>query len=367
VLFRSGFSGVFFQHNAESLFLLWSFYFLFCDSQNPGWRPRTLAGSAAAIMMLVRVSTLVDLPVLGLYLAWNVWKRIPNPTIRIRQGIRELMPFAIPVAAGLLGMCVVNYSKFEIFNLSGTYSRMVPLNNPLLVGLYGFLFSVGESIFLFTPLLFLAPWYLTAFARRRRAEILAIMGLSLASLLFYSKAHMWHGQWSFGPRYLAHIVPLLLLPLGSWLQEVKPPAWVATGVLGVAGAWMQSLNWLVNYSFVYHKENYLNFQPEFGYLFLPEVSQIPAHWRALAAWDYCVDFWLLNVSRTFGAGRVLAIAVPLALLFALCTWKVIRGYSAAGAAWRKKIAPSFAHGVPDSLYYVGLVWCTLIVLILLLH
>ena len=97
--------------------------------------------------------------------------------------------------------------------MAGSYGRLVPLNNPLLVGLYGFLFSVGDSIFLFTPLLILAPRYFAGFSRRYRAETITIAAIALVSLLFYSKAYLWHGQWSFGPRYLAHVLfPLAPFP-----------------------------------------------------------------------------------------------------------------------------------------------------------
>src|SRR5207249_5543658 len=82
-------------------------------SRNPGWRARALAGGAAALMMLVRVSTLTVLPALVVYLAWNIWKRTPpDPAMRIREGIRQFAPFAIPAAAGILAMAVVNYAKF---------------------------------------------------------------------------------------------------------------------------------------------------------------------------------------------------------------------------------------------------------------
>jgi hypothetical protein len=364
----AGFSASFFQHGSESLFLLWTFYFLFCDSQNPGWRVRALAGCTAAMMMLVRVSTLATLPALGLYLLWNIWKRTSkDPASPTREAIREIAAFTIPAAAGILAMAIVNYAKFGIFSVSGSYGRLVPLNNPLFVGLYGFLFSVGDSIFLFTPLLFLMPWYCAGFVRRYRAESFAVAGMALSSLLFYSKAYLWHGQWAFGPRYLAHIVPLLLLPLGLWLQTAKPLAWIAVGAAGAAGVFIELLHWLVNVSFVYYHEGYQNFVPEYGFLFLPESSQIASHWRAIQAWDNRVDFWLLAVYRVFGTDRLLSIAVPLLLLLVLCAFLVKRQYRSAAAASEKGIPPSFARGVPDVVYAIALAWLTLIVLVLVVH
>jgi len=364
----AGFSTGFWQHAAESLFLLWTFYFLFCDSRNPGWRTRALAGGAAALMMLVRVSTLTVLPALVLYLAWNIWKRTPpDPAMRIREGIRQFAPFAIPAAAGILAMAVVNYAKFGAFSVAGSYSRLVPLNNPLLVGLYGYLFSVGASIFLFTPLLILAPQYFAGFRRRYRAETIAIAAMALASLLFYSKAYLWHGQWAFGPRYLVHLVPLLLLPLGCWLQNLSRAMWVAVALLALAGLWVQILHIAVSVSYVYGYEHYADFQPPFGYLFIPDFSQVPAHWRALQAWDQRVDFWLLNVFRLSGWGGLLDVAAPLLVLLCGSAWRLTGALREAEAAFSFSsgaMAPSFATDTPYALRTAALVWLAAIVWIL---
>lgn len=316
----AGLSAGFFQHPAEALFLLWTFYFLFCDSR----RTRLLAGCTAGILALVRVQSLMLLPVLTAYLFWRVWKRIADdvpPKRRVVEALIQCAPFLIPAASGLLLAALVNYAKFGAFSIRGSYAQLNPFDGSLLTSLYAYLFSPGLSIFWFSPLLLLAPWYFRAFARRYRAETAVIAASLIVSLTVYGKLHFWHGQWYFGPRFFTYLVPLLLLPLGVWLQQLRPAAWLAVGPLAFLGGLVQVLHIAVNVSYVYFQQGYSNFVPPFGFLFIPQFSQIPAHWRALLAWDYRVDPWLVVVSRNVGLHRALTIGL---LLLWLIAWSLRR-------------------------------------------
>jgi hypothetical protein len=315
----AGFSTGFLQHPAETLFLLTSFYLLLCDAAAPRQETRVNAGAAAAMMLLVRVNTAALLPALTGYLAWNSWRRRRDPVVMAR----ECAAFLIPVAVGLLATGLVNEWKWGAFGLRGVYAQTLPFNTPLLLGLYGNLFSVGQSIFLFSPILFLAFVYFGPFLRRRPAESAAIFGMAAASLLLYSKVYLWHGQWAFGPRYLVHLVPLLLLPLGPWLEEVSPRARLATLPFVLAGVVVEVLHVAVNVSFVYFHEGYKS-EPPFSYLWIPEQSQLAAHWRALMAWDFRVDPWLVWMGRTFAADRTIPVAIVLGWLVAWCGARVWR-------------------------------------------
>jgi len=110
-------------------------------------------------------------------------------------------------------------------------------------------------------------------------------------------------------------------------------------VLALAGLWVQLLQLLVNPSYVYHHERYSNFQPPYSYLFIPGVSQVVAHGRALLAWDFRVDFWLLNVYRLAGVDAYLLITGVLLGMLYYCLRKM-RGdlYRAERTAERAKVA-----------------------------
>jgi hypothetical protein len=329
----AGFSAGFFQHAAEALFVLWAFYLLVCDSDSPRAQTRAVAGAAAAMMLLIRINTAALLPALTAYLAFQSWKRRRDAV----AAARECAAFLLPVGIGLLTAAAVNHWKFGVFGLRGVYAQTLPFDTPLLVGLYGNLFSVGQSVFLFSPILVLSVAWFRPFFRRRPAEAVAILGMAAASLLLYSKVHLWHGQWSFGPRYLVHLVPLLLLPLGSWLEQASSRTRIATIPLVLAGLLVEILHLAVNVSYVYHREGYNN-QPPFSYLFVPDQSQLAAHWRALTAWDARVDTWLVEMARSFGASPTVPIAICLLWLIAWSGWRLVRDLKDAPAA-KRPISP----------------------------
>ena len=314
----AGFSATFFQHPAEALFLLWTFYLLFQDR-------RWLAGTTAAVLAMVRVQAAMHLPILAAYLLWRLWKRGLRQPVEL---VRQMAPFVVPATAGILVSCAVNYWKFSCFSINGSYARLNPFDGSLPTSIYAYLFSPGEGIFWFSPLLLLAPWYLPPFVRRYGAEA-AVLGASvLTAFVVYGKLHFWHGQWSFGPRFLMHLVPLLLLPLALWLPTLSRRAWAAVGLLALTGAFLQAIHFATNTSYIYHQENYSNFQPPFGFLFIPEYSQIPAHFRALMAWDYRVDPWLVEVTRSVGLDRTLLLLAVLVWFLVWCLRRLWKALSA---------------------------------------
>jgi hypothetical protein len=319
-------------------------------------------------MLTVRPSTTVLLPALTAYLFWCLWRGGGKGyRRRLAEALKQCIPFLIPVAAGLLVVAGVNYARFGDFSVRGGYARLIPLTTPLLIGLYGNLFSVGQSIFLFSPLLVLAPVYFGGFARRYRAEAVAIGAMAASSLLLCSRANPWHGQWYFGPRLLVHLVPLLLLPLGYWLQRARRTALLAVAPLALAGLLVQAMHIAVNTSYVYYHEGYLSFKPELGYLFLPQYSQLLAHWRALWAWDGRVDMWLVTVARESGARSLLPIAALLTGILLGCAWRVRVHLRRADAAWAARVPPTFAYAASAGLPVLAGVWLLTIAGLLMDH
>lgn len=325
-------SAGFFQHSSEALFLLAAFYFLFLDGQRADWRWRLLAGAMTALLLQFRFPAIVAVPGLLLYHCALVWRRRPegaHGVAGLPAMLRQIAPFTGALAIGLILHAADQFAKFGTIRSVGPYATL-GFHNPLLVGLYGFLFSPGDSIFLFTPLLVLLPWTLRHLYRSFRTEMIFIVMQTSVYLIFYGKFDTWHGLWCFGPRYLAAVVPLLMLPLGPWLETRGRNHWLILAPLALLGLWMQMIHFAVDFWNVILQENYLTFQPANGFLFNPAASQIVAHSRALLAWDWRVDMWLVTVYRTFGAGRFMLLFLPLAALLAGCLWKLRQSLRALG-------------------------------------
>jgi tetratricopeptide (TPR) repeat protein len=98
--------------------------------------------------------------------------------------------------------------------------------------------------------------------------------------------------------------------------------WLVVGPLGAAGFWAQLVHVAVNFAYVYHRERYPDFQPPYGFLFVPRLAPLLAHSRALLSGDQRVDMWLVNVYRDFGFAHVLVITLPLLALLAFCLAKL---------------------------------------------
>ena len=313
----------FLQHGSEALFLLWTFYFLFCDARRPSGRTRAWAGVTMALAIAMRWESVIALPWLGLYLLWSVWERRDEYDSLAEAVLREVPPFALPVLAGLSVPLIANWVRFE--SLRGHYGD-VGFNSPFPTGLYTFLFSPGASIFLFTPLLVLLGRTIPPFVRAWRREAILIAALCLFYLFFYASYHFWHGLWSdMGPRFLVATIPFLLLPLAGWMDTQRPRTWLLLAPLALIGLWVQFVHVAANFSYVGFYERYIVPMPQvpIEYLFVPSRSPVLAHTRAVFDWDYRVDLWLVNTYRDFGLTRMLALAIPLLSLLGLSVWRLV--------------------------------------------
>jgi len=120
-------------------------------------------------------------------------------------------------AAVVLGYNYLRYGGFfetgylSITDRDSTHG----FNVSLLTGLHGLLFSSGKGLVFYTPLVAAAAALFPRFARRRPAEAWLVAGLFAVYLLTFSCWYCWHGDYTWGPRFLVPVVPLLLLPLGE--------------------------------------------------------------------------------------------------------------------------------------------------------
>jgi hypothetical protein len=266
-----------------------------------------LAGAAAGLMVATRPDLVVVTPWL---LGWAALPASP----RLGRLTRSLA-FGLPLAVGV-GL-VLGYNAYRFgsaftsgHSQFGDFGRTL---TALLGAIYGQFFSVGRSLFLYSPPLIAALVAFPVFARRQPATARVVLACVFTLTLLYSLWFDWNGGWAFGNRFLLPLVPLLALSLPWAFQHAAQPGrWGSrVGLLGLAlvGLVVQVLGLAVNIAFVIHREGLVDHDPPDTYLFVPAVSQLAAHARALHA-GLDLDPWLLRVLDQVGWGPALAMALP---------------------------------------------------------
>jgi hypothetical protein len=253
----------FFSEPAGGLLLLAALLLIIPRSSTEPLRPRRalLAGACLGAMILFKPAFVVYLPAPGLAVLWLAFRR-QGPGVRDQGSeVRDQGPvgegrgsmslqsiagrlsvvglFAIGPIVGLLVQAGYDYLRYAplpnaIFRTG--YEKEPGFSTPLLEGLGGILFSPGKSIFLYAPVLFLAPVGLWLMFRRGDASgkltVALVLAEVAAGLVFNSLWWAWTGNFAWGPRLIMPILPLLIWPLaavGGWavggrqLEDGSPP------------------------------------------------------------------------------------------------------------------------------------------------
>ncbi len=117
-----------------------------------------------------------------------------------RLGAAVAVRVLVPFAAGLVAVAVQRWHVGALTEPRGE----------LLQGLDGLLLSTGKSLFLYAPVLLLAPPALMTLWRTRRAEAQLVLAVAAAVLLAAASRDDWHGDPTWGPRRAVPIIPLAL-------------------------------------------------------------------------------------------------------------------------------------------------------------
>jgi hypothetical protein len=197
-------------------------------------------------------------------------------------------------------------------------------------------------VFAYSPLLLLAPWLLRRLWASARAECLTLLGIVLTFLLVCAQFWSWSGLWAApGPRYLFVATPLLLAPLGLWLDAARARGarapFAAAFALALLGAAAQVAVTCSSWNSVVEANGWRRFEPGMDFLFVPAESPILAGARALAAgW---VDGWIWWIGRGWRAQP----AAPAAALALLGGGAALLGLCAAGALRALRRHPEAGH------------------------
>ena len=142
---------------------------------------------------------------------------------------------------------------------------------------YGLTISSGKGLLWYSPPIILAIVGWWPFWRRWHAEALLCLGIVLAHFAFYGRIFAWHGDGSWGPRYLMVMLPFAILPLVALLEGLRrrPIRLTLVSTVVAAGIVVQLLGVLVNFDW------YILRSDQGTRHFSPPASPILVHARML--------------------------------------------------------------------------------------
>ena len=284
-------SAYFLRHTTVAITILGALYGFHRYRADGSLRTLALASAVASVTFVVRLPAGIAGPALGGYLAWILWERARAGDPAVRTG-RALLAIAGPFLAACAIQLGTNHARWGVWFGSPMVDQIGSFTTPIWVGLRGLLLSSGSSIFLYSPPLLLLPWILPGLWQRQRALCTAALAVVLTFLLVSSTFWSWSGLWSSpGPRYLFVATPLLLLPVGLWLDAGRGRRrWIALGALTAVGAIVELGLILARWRTVVHVMDYRRWEPGMEFLFIPDQSPILAAWPVIA--DGGIDAWL---------------------------------------------------------------------------
>lgn len=184
----------------------------------------------------------------------------------------------------------LNINSAAFFSSYAGFLLKVPAG-VLFEGIYGQLFSVGRSVFLYSPLLLIIIFFWHKIDKKIKPEFIAFLTLSVIYIYFYASqyslgrpdqgyAGFWHGESSWGPRYLTPLIPFGMLIVGYIYKKLsKKFKYFVFLPLSLAGLYVGILGVFLPYQIKYTQiEHYFINGTEYTHFvwsnFLPRESPL---------------------------------------------------------------------------------------------
>jgi hypothetical protein len=308
------FAQTFFSDPVCAFGLFGAFYGLLSYSQTARKRYLLMGSLAWGLAYLTRVVNLITLPLFVVGLLYAIFAAapverpdraaLPRPATW-REGVNSLFRHHWrPLVTALIPIVVVgavslwwNWARYGNVWESG-YVETEQFNAEWWFGVAGLIAGPARGMIWYSPVLLLAIPSARLFWRQAREVFLFCVAFSLLYVLLYGKWYMWHGGYSWGPRFLAPILPFAALLTGPALERVIVHR--AGGVAAAIGVWLlvllsvavQWLGLLIPYGLV---QDYLaaNYTPLFADETFTriELSPLVLQWRYLQPENFHIAWW----------------------------------------------------------------------------
>lgn len=221
-----------FPHMMFAAFLLLSFYLVKIYFKTKKTAALFVSGASFGVAAITYSQTFVLAVIpLGVYililskLKFNL-SSIKSPVKTILIFSLGLLPFILTYFwfENLRATATSNFGTAASTSASVSWLLKVPLGI-IIEGIHGQLFSPGRSIFLYSPILLLLIIYWHKLKKNVFPELTALIILCVIYIVFHAAVYreggldqgitaLWHGENSWGPRYLTPLVPFGILLIG---------------------------------------------------------------------------------------------------------------------------------------------------------
>lgn len=190
-----------------------------------------LAGICFGILIIIYNQTFIlTIPPIILYYLLQIkpnWQSLRQEFRNVLYFFLGLLPF-IPIYfwyENLRAVPTQNLTQPEFYLKYVSHSFSFPVG-VFLEGIHGQLFSPGRSIFLYSPILLVILFFWMKIKKTLNPELFTFILLSIIYIIFYAMQYRigladqgisgnWHGELSWGPRYLTPLIPLGMIIVGG--------------------------------------------------------------------------------------------------------------------------------------------------------
>jgi len=198
-----------FSDGTQMFFLLLTVYCVLKNNK----KSLIIGGFSFGFLILLRISNLIFIPLFILFILLN------NRSIK-KSKIKNMAYFLFFVIIIISFLLFLNYIRFgDIFESGYRDDESLKFNLGIIPGnIFSLLFAFdvieqGKGIFIYNPILLVGILGYFSFFKAHKKESLLFLGILITNLCFYASFYGYHGDWSWGPRYLVIALPFYLLPL----------------------------------------------------------------------------------------------------------------------------------------------------------
>lgn len=213
------------DHALETFFVLSSVYFMY----RHGTEKRTLFFFLSVLSLgwafLTRPNSVLILPALILLMLPAFPQKL-DFRLALKKAAEKTALFTLLFLPFLCTFFWYNYYRFGSILETGYTLMSARLGisffneTAFMTGLEGFLFSPGKGFFFYSPIAVLCFFALKPFMKRHALPTFAFLLIILSYLIFYSKYIYWHGDHTWGPRYIFTVTPFFIIPIAALLESV---------------------------------------------------------------------------------------------------------------------------------------------------